>query len=65
MPNDSKPVYVLACDGQGQNWLTWYQLENICEMLRKHKQVEIRCDGDSGPYISNLVTELTVVKEKK
>lgn len=66
MPDDNKEAqaYVLACDGSGQNWLTWYQLEHICELLRKHKHVEIRCEGDSGPYVSNLVTELTAAKKE-
>lgn len=64
--SEPAPVFVLPTDGlTDQNWLTWYALEHICELLRKHKRVEIRCDAAAGPYVSNLVAELTAIKEKK
>jgi|SRR5580765_2932284 len=33
--------------------LTWFTLEQICQLLRQHHRVEIRCGFD--PYISDLV----------
>ena len=56
------PAIVLATDLSDANRLTWHQLEYILGMLRQHKRIEIRCEGSSGPFISDLISELAVVK---
>jgi hypothetical protein len=57
--------YVLAVDNLGANRLTWYQLERLLDALRKNKSVTIECQGEFGPFLSDLIAEMTVIKEAK
>ena len=62
---DEPIKYILAVDNFGSNRLTWYQLEHLLDVLRKNKRVMIECQGESGPFLSDLITEMTAIKESQ
>lgn len=40
--------------------LTWFTLETICQLLRQHHRVEIRCGFE--PFVSHLITDVLPLK---